>query len=222
MRYVIALGLVATLAACSGDHNQASKRDLTRAINDYHNNHPLCVPVANTLAKQAGNTAHLIQGRLGDEWVHITAESLDGNDINQAATEQMKVLTRAGLYEKAGSKEQKAVLGSELTVPVNSYHITKEGKEQFRVAPQGNLMCVGKIKVDEITWFTEPTPANGLTVTQVRFKPEYELESFAKKLLKQDLPEFKQQFEQQDVSTTLVKTNDGWRDIRELTEARRR
>ena len=61
-----------------------------------------------------------------------------------------------------------------------------------------------------------------MTVTQVRFKPEYKLEGFAKKLLKEDLPELKQELEnEQDLTATLVKTNEGWRDIRELAAPKR-
>ena len=130
MKYLIALGLVATLAACSGNTGQTNKRDLARAIDNYNSAHPLCVPVNNVLAKQAGNTAHLIKGQFGDEWVHVTTENLDGDDINKAAQEQMKILTRAGLYEKAGNKEQKALLGDDLKMEVASYHLTKEGQQQ--------------------------------------------------------------------------------------------
>ena len=222
MKYLIALGLVATLTACSGNGNHASKRELGKAIDDFNSKHPLCVPVNNALAGQAGNTAHLIKGRFGDEWVHITTENLAGDDINKGAQQQMKIMTREGLYEKAGSKEQKAVLGDDIKIPTDSFRLTKEGKAQFRSSAYGNLMCIGHVKVDEVVWFTEPTPANGMTVTQVRFKPEYKLESFAKKLLKEDLPELKQELEnEQDLTATLVQTNEGWRDIRELAAPKR-
>ena len=78
MKYLIALGLVATLTACSGSGNHASKRELAKAIDEFNSSHPLCVPVNDALAGQAGNTAHLIKGRFGDEWIHVTTENLAG------------------------------------------------------------------------------------------------------------------------------------------------
>lgn len=217
MKYWIALGLVATLTACSG--NDVSKSDLSKAINEYNRDHPFCVPVQGLLAQQAGNTAHLIKGGLGDDWIHVTVENLDGDDINQAAQKQLQVLTRAGLYEKAGKKEQKALLGSDLKVPVSSYQLTEEGKKQFiRATAQGHALCLGQVKVDKVVWFTEPTPANGVTITQVRYQPEYKLERFAKQLMKEGMPELKDKLEQQDeLTATLVRTDQGWRDVRELS-----
>ena len=220
MKHWIALGLVATLAACSG--HDVSKSDLRKAINDYNRDHPFCVPVQGVLAQQAGNTAHLIKGGLGDDWIHITTENLDGDDINEAAQKQLQVLTRAGLYEKAGRKEQKALLGDDLKVDVDSYQLTKEGKKQFiQGTAQGHALCVGHVKVDKISWFTEPTPANGMTVTQVRYVPEYDMERFAKKLVKTGMPELQQKLEQNnELTATLVRTNSGWKDVRDLAAAK--
>ena len=65
--------------------------------------------------------------------------------------------------------------------------------------------------------FTEPTAANGVTISKVVYQAELVPEKWVKKLLKNSDKELAERVETpQRQSVTLVLTNQGWRDLREL------
>ena len=76
-------------------------------------------------------------------------------------------------------------------------------------------MCVGQQKVTDIRYYTEPTPANGITVSQVAYQADIQMPSWAKTLLR-DTPMYEDLKQPLNEKITLVKTNGGWRDIRQI------
>ena len=68
-----------------------------------------------------------------------------------------------------------------------------------------------------VVLFTEPTAANGVTISKVVYQAELVPEKWLKKLLKNSDKELAERVEApQRQSVTLVLTNQGWRDLREL------
>ena len=88
--------------------------------------------------------------------------------------------------------------------------------ERVRGTQRGPLFCVGKQKIGKINWFTTPTPDNGLTVSEVSYQVELKPEKWADKLIKASEGKWKRLKEPYNENTTLVQTNKGWRDIREM------
>ena len=70
--------------------------------------------------------------------------------------------------------------------------------------------------MEKINWYTEPTPANGVTLSKVSYEAEFKPEKWAEKLLEKGGEQWPQIDRTRTQTATLVQTNQGWRDIREL------
>ncbi|WP_066565560.1 hypothetical protein [Snodgrassella sp. CFCC 13594] len=208
------LGLTGLLAAC-GSQQEASKSNFEKAINDAIGEQKVCLPVG--LATHDDQGAPSVDRRLlGDKEIRIPTQNADGDKINQSALKQMAVLVDAKLYEE-GEKAEIASGQGDKTVPVAVFYRTQAGDKQMVASPNGSLLCLGTPKVDKVELFTEPTPANGVTVSKVVYEAKLVPEKWASKLLKAgDEESAKILDEPQRESATLVLTNQGWRDARAL------
>ena len=124
----------------------------------------------------------------------------------------MEALVDAGIYSSA---ESKRIGEGEETIRYYSYQLTPKGENYFVPSPHGALLCVGQQKVTDIRYYTEPTPANGITVSQVAYQADIQMPSWAKTLLR-DTPMYEDLKQPLNEKITLVKTNGGWRDIRQI------
>ena len=151
---------------------------------------------------------------LGEPVLLISDHSADGKRINQIAEKQLEVLEKEGLYRKLKTDTQP--LSEERSIKTATYELTDKGVELVRGTQRGPLFCVNKQKIDKINWFTTPTPDNGLTVSEVSYQVELKPEKWADKLIKASEGKWKRLKEPYNENTTLVQTNKGWRDIREM------
>lgn len=208
MKKVLAIGAVLGLAACSSD----PQSDMKQAINNAADLNKVCVPYELNLEQLAPQTTPL-QALLGSDEVKILQRNEEGKRTNQDAKKQMEHLVRAGLYEELKSEKDK---GSKQEIAV--YRLTERGTHYLRRSPHGARLCVGWHKAEKVNFYTEPTALRGFTVSQVSYESKIVPEKWAKSLLKDD-PHHKDILDNKTTRyATLVKTNDGWRDIRELNQ----
>lgn len=207
-----ALAATALLAACSGS-NEASKSTFEKAINHYAEQHGVCLPLAlNVQTPQGFESRRNVM--LGEPLIRIAERDTNGGKINESALKQMKIFDKEGFY-KPGNTETVSV-DNERDIKVYTYELTEKGAAQMLESPHGPLFCIGNQKVGKVHWFTKPTPADGVTVSKVSYEAEFKPQGWAKKLLKEGGAEWARIENSRTQTATLVQTNEGWRDIREL------
>ena len=199
---------VLMLAAC-GDKNEASESNFKKSISKIAEQQNVCLPLILELQNPDGSPIRKVA--VGETQIQIADKDKSDNKINKEALSKMEALVDADMYQQNGKETTKA---EDATIRTTSYLLTEKGAQQVQVTTDGPLFCIGREKVEKINWFTEPTPSNGVTVSKVSYQAEFVPEKWAKKLLKtegwQHLEEPREKF------TTLIQTNTGWRDIREL------
>ena len=199
---------VLMLAAC-GDKNEASESNFKKSISKIAEQQNVCLPLILELQNPDGSPAQKVA--VGETQIQIADRDKTDNKINKEALAKMEALVDADMYQQNGKETTKT---EDATIRTTSYLLTEKGAQQVQVTTDGPLFCIGREKVEKINWFTEPTPSNGVTVSKVSYQAEFVPEKWAKKLLKtegwQHLEEPREKF------TTLIQTNTGWRDIREL------
>lgn len=208
MKKIWLIGATLALAACGSD----PASEMKQAINNAAHFNQVCVPYELNVETLAPHTTPL-QGLLGADEIKIVQRNEEGKRINQQAEKQMAHLVRADLYQELKSEKSK-----ENKQVISVYRLTERGSQAIRRTSHGGVLCVGKHQAEKVNFFTEPTPVRGYTVSQVSYEAKIVPEKWAKSLLKDD-PNHKDILDKKSTrSATLVKTNDGWRDIRELNQ----
>lgn len=197
------------LGACSG--STPSKSTFEKAINHYVSQKGVCVP----LAVKIENNGITGQTLLGVSQIKIPEQNVKGEKINETAIAQMRVLDNEGLYKKQTS-ETFEFPSTTAKTGVYVYELTEKGKNKIEAGGLEPRFCIGSQKVEKINWYTEPTPSDGLTVSKVSYEARFVTEKWAEKLFKEAGSDWKHPETTRTKMATLVKTNDGWRDIREL------
>ncbi|MCP2041703.1 hypothetical protein L1281_002314 [Neisseria sp. HSC-16F19] len=209
----LALSALLLLAACGGGH-QADKGRFKKAITEYAKQEKVCLPVSLAVDSLPGGEA--VGGLLGAPQIRVVTENIQGDRINKQALKQMDTLVRAGLYHK-GEKETQPVGVDGTSVPVTIFKLSEKGQAQVEPGAHGPALCLGTQKVADIEMFTEPTPANGVTVSRVVYTTTLVPEKWVSRLARDSSDTLTQRIkEPQRRQTTLVLTNKGWRDLREL------
>ena len=212
MKKISVLAVSLLLAACGGKR-EANNTNFAEAINDFAKNDKVCLAVNLMLDNAQGGMNNTIA--LGSKEIRIARKNSDGDKVNKTALKQMDILTDAGLYEK-GKDETLTVNGGK-DIPQAVYYRTSKSEDNVINNTQGNLLCLGTQKVDKIVLFTEPTPANGMTVSKVVYDAKLVPEKWAEKLLKNtDENWWKSLQEPQRRAAVLVLTDKGWKDERAL------
>lgn len=209
--YKTALTVAAALmlAACSGDN--PGKATFEKAINHYVSQKGICVP----LAVQIESNGTAGQTWLGAGQIKIPERNALGEKINDAAIAQMRVMDGEGFYKKQAA-ETFEFPGTAAKTKVQVYELTEKGRGKIEQGAAEPRFCIGTQKVEKINWYTEPTPSDGLTVSKVSYEARFETERWAEKLFKAAGTSWQPPEATRTKTATLVKTNDGWRDIREL------
>lgn len=213
MKYHTALALctVALLSACSDD--KPSNALFEKTINQSGQN-SVCLPLI--LNMQNPRTPGLFtQLPLGLTEIKIADQDFKGRSINKTAIKQLDILSNEGFYEKLKQeKTENRKNGGQSEIYL--YRLTEKGQEQVRGKTSAPRFCIGHQKVVKINWYTEPAPSNGMTVSRVSYDAEFVPDHWVENLLKAGgstkLPVSKISTQ----STALIKTNEGWKDEREL------
>lgn len=197
--------LVFLLSACGGD--SVSSSELKKAINSTAQNQRVCLPYQlNVEHRLPDEKAEFSQ--FGATEIRLLKRQADGSRANTQAIKQMDNLVKAGLYKRG--KEEKSQ-----SVRYETYHLTERASDYIRSGYHGNVLCMGTRYAEKINYYTEPTAYNGLTMMKVSYQASVKPEKWARALFEKE--ESRQIFNQEkETSITLVKTNEGWRDIRTL------
>ena len=149
---------------------------------------------------------------LGSERIVLPRRDTEDKRINEAAIKQMRALESAGLYERLKEGDDDVAL---------VFVLTESGRKHTRAGLNGPLFCLGHEHVDKVQYYTEPaTNAAGLTVSRVVYEGSITMDGWAKRLVRQGSEAWQKRLPPKRVEqATLVKTNDGWRDMRELPPA---
>ncbi|MCO6516670.1 MAG: hypothetical protein J6586_09325 [Snodgrassella sp.] len=212
MKKISILAVSLLLAACGGKQ-EASKNNFTEAINEFAKNDKVCMAVNLVLDNAQGSMSNMVT--LGSKEIRIAKKNSDGDKINKTALKQMEILTDADLYEKG--KDTTLTVDGKSDIAQAVYYRTAKGEANMLNNAQGSLLCLGTQKVDKIVLFTEPTPANGVTITKVVYDAKFVPEKWAEHLLKTtDENWWKTLQEPQRRTAILVLTDKGWKDERVL------
>lgn len=200
------------LAACSG-RQEASNSNFTDAINEFGKNDKVCLAVNLVLDNAQGGINNMIT--LGNKEIRIARKNSDGEKVNKTALKQMDILADADLYEQG--KDVTLTVNGGPDIPQAVYYRTSKGEANVLNSAQGSLLCLGTQKVDKIVLFTEPTPANGMTISKVIYDAKLVPEKWAENLIKTtDENWWKSLQEPQRRAAILVLTDKGWKDERAL------
>ncbi|MDF7675929.1 hypothetical protein PT286_04165 [Neisseriaceae bacterium ESL0693] len=200
------LSLSVLLTAC-GNSQKATKSNFAKAIDAYATHEKVCLPVGLTLQNDQHNNIVF----LGNQEIRIAKRDVDGKAINKNAIKQMHVLVDAGLYHQEEEKQQ------DNKIPVIVFTRTEKSNDTVVNSPTTPLLCIGKQHVEQIILFTEPTPDNGVMASKVVYDARIQPEKWAEKLLKTRDDDWKDKLHQpQRGVSTLVLTNEGWKDIRAI------
>lgn len=167
------------------------------------------------------NFAMAIQKTLDAEYPRCYVEAkfpatIEGFDMNNHKA-VFPALVKAGLLsEKEESREVTDWMGGKKELVVRVYDLTETGKQFYKADGENNGFCFGKATVKEITEFTEPSDAQGVRASQVKFT--YIVSDFpswakspemlaANTSLKEDVESEKTPINSLDV---LALTNNGW------------
>ncbi|UOO81196.1 hypothetical protein LVJ83_09470 [Uruburuella testudinis] len=207
-----ALTAALLLAACSGG-NEAGKSTFKKAIDQYAEQHGVCLPLALNVQNPQGFEARA-HVTLGEALIRMAETDTHGNKINREAHSQIELLEDQGFYKQADTETLPQP--DQKDIKIRRYELTDKGAAQTLESPHGPLFCIGTQEVEKINWFTEPAPANGITVSKVSYQAKFKPERWAEKLLKKGGAEWANIESTRTQTATLVQTNEGWRDIREL------
>lgn len=212
MKKISILAVSMLLAACGGKQ-EASKNNFTEAINEFAKNDKVCMAVNLVLDNAQGSMSNMVT--LGSKEIRIAKKNSDGDKINKTALKQMEILTDADLYEKG--KDTTLTVDGKPDIAQAVYYRTAKAEANMLNNAQGSMLCLGTQKVDKIVLFTEPTPANGVTITKVVYDAKFVPEKWAEHLLKTtDENWWKTLQEPQRRTAILVLTDKGWKDERVL------
>lgn len=214
VKKILVISTVLALAACGGDN---TKEQMKQAINNVAALNQICVPYSLNVEQLAAQTTPL-ESLFGADEIQILTRDVNKKRVNKEAESQMEQLVRAGLYDE--EKEKKVGEGADVQ-RVAVYRLTDRGREFIRKTPLGAGLCVATWRAEKINYYTEPTAVNGYTVSQVSYAAKIVPEKWAKSLLKADEHHKILLKDEINKNAMLVKTNDGWRDIRELKQSDR-
>lgn len=214
----VAIATVFTLVGC-GDKNQANEAVFKKSIERFNQTKGVCLPLSLDVQLPDGQFAR-VHNVLGEPLIRIASRNQENKRINQVAQEQMDILIDEGFYQKEKAKKaqdkDKTASAAQDTVPVTEYTLTAKGEQQVKASPHGPLFCIGAQKVKKVNWFTTPTATDGVTISKVSYQVELKPERWAAKLIKAGGEPWQVLQQPRNDTTTLVQTNDGWRDLREL------
>ncbi len=212
MRKMSILVLSLLLVGCGGKH-EANQSNFSNAINEFGKNDHVCLPVNLMLDNIENGAKNNIS--VGTQEIKITIKNSNGDKVNKTALNQMDALVEAKVYEQGKQEELQLQNGKKL--PVAVYYLSDKAKDKIVNTSQSTLLCLGTQKVDKIVLFTEPTPANGVTVSKVVYDAKLVPEKWSEKLLKTtDENWWKSLNEPQRRTAVLVLTDKGWKDERVL------
>lgn len=221
MRIVLAVCTGAVLLSGCSDPKKASDGNFKTAINAYLEKQPLCINAPNSSTKPAGQE----KGRGAFPAYLPTPTRPAGQQLFQMQSKPFDALVKAGLLTaRSGSIDYRntwSMSQDSSKLAVKIYDLTDAGRKALSKAadggPFGEKFCYGTAEVDEVTQFTEPSPAFGATVSSAAYT--YHVKDQAgwasDPTVQEAFPSLKRATgDKLEGKTNLVLTNNGWVDGR--------
>ncbi len=211
MRLVVWLFMVLTLVSGCSSSKDATNSNFEKAINKYLKNNCYLLPIKKLgLGKlKFPISIHMYSlYRVEREERQALADKLDALvDIGFLILNERKKIVDLGML---GKKESM----------VKTYNLTNEGRKNFSTSGRyENGFCAATFEVEEILNFTEPAERSGYTVSNVKYtiSPKEVSGWLEKSMLNRVFTEISNDLiENQNRSSTLVLTNNGWVDQSEI------
>lgn len=200
-KLILSSMILLALTACS-DPKKANETNFKNAINEYlTNTYPECY----------------IKGNYPLEY--------DQSVLKYTETETLDMLVSENILNKTNNKriEKESWSGKEREITTVVYDLTEEGKKHYTAnatkdyrGQEVGAFCFGKASVNNISNFTEPSDAFGMTISQVKYSYKVsdipiwikaEKLSHKKSKLKADSESVETPIE---TKATLILTNNGW------------
>lgn len=216
MKYLTgAAAAILLLAACADE--KAGNALFEKTINRYNGQAGVCLPLLVNVQYPIGRDAFR-QAALGSPEITIAEADQSGNRINTTALKQMNLLEREGFYEKEYVRIPLSSTNPTRTDAVR-YTITEQGRKQSRTAADGMpRFCIGREEVQKVTWYSEPDAGKDHAAVRVAYEARFIPETWLAKLLESGGGKLPLD-EVRAYNTTVVQTDDGWKDVRELAQA---
>lgn len=212
MKKIILLATSALILSACSDSNSVNESVLRKGIENFAAEQGVCLSLPLDILDANGRMLPPEASTVGSPSIVLTDRNIDGKRINKDVKKYMDMLVDEDIYREA---DKKSVSEGDVQAKTVTYELTPKGSSLLQYGPRGPVVCTRGLKVTKINWFTEPTPANGMTVTKVSYRAEVVPEKWMKKLLKEN-PSWSNVAGEQSYNATLVKTNDGWHDIRHI------
>ena len=221
MRIVLAVCAGALVLSGCSDPKKASNANFKKAIDAYLEKTPLCVNAPTSSTKPAGQ-----EKDAGAYPAYVaTPTAPAGQQLFALNTRQFDALVKAGLLTARtgtiGFRDTWSMSQDTKKLAVKIYDLTDAGRKALTKpadgGPFGNKFCYGTGQVDEVTQFTEPSPAFGATVSSASYT--YHVKDQAgwagDPTVQEAFPILKQATgDKLQGKTELVLTNNGWVDAR--------
>lgn len=221
MRVVLAVCAGALLVSGCSDPKKASNGNFEKAIDAYLEKQPLCVNAPTSSTKPAGQEKDT--GAYPAYVMMPTAPA--GQELFQMQTRQFDALVKAGLLSARNDTisyhDSWSMSSDTKKLAAKVYDLTDTGRKALSKSadggPFGDKFCYGTAQVDEVTQFTEPSPALGATVSSASYTYHVKDQAgWASDLTVQEaFPILKKATgDKLEGKTQLVLTNNGWVDAR--------
>lgn len=167
-RALIACCGAVLIVGCS-DPKKPSNANFAKAIDAYLDKHPLCLEPPTGDSEPAGADTH----RAFPAFLATTTDPMRRSTFDRDA-KPFEALVKAGLLTaKPASITTGTIVGKDIKLAVREYDLTDAGRKAVRkTAPSrfaGDEICYGTAAVKEVTQFTEPASAFGMTMSSVNY-----------------------------------------------------
>lgn len=188
------------LSGCS-DPKEANKGNFAKALDEYlAKKSAICVSIKSDVIPVAGSPYS------SDDKIVIA------NGNNGIVSKQLAFLEKYGLLSNEGKDdvEVQALIGGSTLAYAQIYTITEKAKPYLK----GERLCSGKVVLDDIKIFSEPSEISGYKVSRVEYTIKHkDVADWAKdpelrNVFRSDFDLDEMELEQTDA---LVLTNEGWK-----------
>lgn len=174
---IVVAGVSAILLSGCGDPKKASEENFKTAINGYLEKNPLCIVLPTSTVQPAGENRGYAALPI---YYPMPSQPGRSQELFRRQTQQADALVSAGLMEaKDATIPQRGMFADDnRDIKVKAYDLTDTGRQALAKPDDGsqsafrssrNRLCYGTPEVPEITQFTEPADAMGVSVSRVAY-----------------------------------------------------
>lgn len=177
MRLAVAACIVPIILSGCSDPKKASEGNFATAINAHLAKTPACLDLPTSSVQPAGENRGYTALPL---YYDVPTRPGAAQDLFKRQTQQVDALVSAGLMQvKDATIPQRGMFAEDSrSIKVKAYDLTDSGRKALAKPEEGsqnafsssrNRLCYGTPEVVEVTQFTEPADAMGVSVSRVAY-----------------------------------------------------